>query len=394
MTEHGFLYLVWQGNSGLGRLFTLLLLGLGAVAGWIAMRHRQRYAHREMGALKAVRTELREALQRDQAQAEAEAQEGKEPRTPAPVDVHSLCERVDRRSIIGDRLAELARMKQARVRVQVEALQQMTVMRENARSGLAFPGYAVDLCTMGGMLGTFIGLCMMLLQMQGVMPGDGAPAADGFAQASASLGSIIASKKTAFVTTLVGLFCAIVVSALNFLLVRAQSAFYDELERFTVAELLPATVPAVEDETALEKLSLQLAESFATLTDLSRLQERNAERQTGMHEALGTTVESIRRLALQAAARGPEAEESGAALAPLVQEISAASAAMVRTADSVERSLRRAETDRAVRVPERPAGWQALGTQLLGFMADLVGEMRRNPLLVVGVAVVLVIVIW
>lgn len=393
MSEHGFLYLVWQGNSGMGRLFTLLLLALGIAAGWIAVRHRQRYAYREMGALKAVRTELREALNRDQAQAEEEAEEGKEPRPPAPVDVHSLCERVDRTSIIGDRLAELARMKQARVRVQVEALQQMTVMRENAKPGLAFPGYAVDLCTMGGMLGTFVGLCMMLLQMQGVMPG-GAPAADGFAQASASLGSIIASKKTAFVTTLVGLFCAIVVSALNFLLVRAQSAFYDELERFTVAELLPATVPAVEDETALEKLSLQLAESFATLTELSRLQERNAERQTGMHEALGTTVESIRRLALQAAARGPEVEESGAVLAPLVQQMSAASTAMVRTADHVERSLRRAEGDRSTRAPQHPAGWRALGSQLLGLMADLVGEMRRNPLLAVGVAVVLVIVIW
>lgn len=394
MSDHGFLYLVWQGNSGLGRLFTLLLLGLGIAAGWIAVWHRQRYAHREAGALKVVRTELREALKRDQPQAEEEVKEGEGPSPPPPVDVHALCERVDKTSIIGDRLAELARMKQARVRVQVEALQQMTVMRENARPGLAFPGYAVDLCTMGGMLGTFIGLCMMLLQMQGVIPGDGTPAADGFAQASASLAGIIASKKTAFVTTLVGLFCAIVVSALNFLLARAQSAFYDELERFTVAELLPATVPAVEDETPLEKLSLQLAESFATLTDLSRLQERNAERQTGMHEALGTTVESIRRLALQAAARGPEAEESGAALAPLVQQMSAASAAMVRTADHVERSLRRAESDRAARAPQRPAGWRALGSQLLGLTADLVGEMRRNPLLAVGVAVVLVIVIW
>lgn len=33
MNDHGILYLIWQGNSGIGRLFTLLLLGVGGAAG-------------------------------------------------------------------------------------------------------------------------------------------------------------------------------------------------------------------------------------------------------------------------------------------------------------------------------------------------------------------------
>lgn len=383
MNDHGILYLIWQGNTGIGRLFTLLLLGLGCAAAWIALRHRHRYAHREMGALRAIRAELRRAQEADQAENEEGEEAGARPRPPVLVELQPLCEHAPKETLIGDRLAALARMKQVRVKVHVDALQQMTVMRENAKAGLAFPGYAVDLCTMGGMLGTFVGLCLMLLQMQGVLPGDGVPAAGGFAEASTSLGGIIASKKTAFVTTLVGLTCAIVVSFLNFLLVRAQSAFYDELERFTVAELLPATVPAVEDETALEKLSLQLSESFATLGDVARSQEQYAELQKGMQEAFGATVESVRTLALHAAVRGPDAD-SGGALAGLVQQMANVNASLVRTAESVALSARRAESQRDPRHAPRPSGWGALGHQLVGLVADAVGELRGNPLLALG----------
>jgi|GEM_PF-1477729 len=404
--EHGILYLIWQGNTGLGRVFTLLLLGLGCAAGWTAWAHARRYRVRETGALASVRAALARAREKEQADAaaadaaaasetaeasgeageggEAEAAEGAgeaRPRGPTLVPLDVLQKSMPRgETLIGDRLAELARMKQARVRVQVDALQQMTVMRENARPGLAFPGYAVDLCTMGGMLGMFIGLCMMLLQMQGVLPGDGAVAESGFREASASLGAIIASKKTAFVTTLVGLTCAIGVSILNFWLVRAQSAFYDQLERFTVAELLPATVPAVEDETAMEKLSLQLAESFEKLGDVARAQEKNAELQKGMQEAFSATVDSLRTLALQAASRGAESE-SGGALAGVVQQMADAHAQLVKTAQSVAMSARRHEPYAEAR---RQGGWGTLASELGGLAADAVRQLRGNPLLALG----------
>lgn len=410
MNDHGILYLIWQGNTGIGRVFTLLLLGLGCAAAWIALRHAHRYRHGETGALDSVRAALARAREKELADAEAQADETEaedgwadpdgagdvHARRPPVIPLDLLQKSAPADSLIGDRLAELARMKQARARVTVDALQQMTVMRENARAGLAFPGYAVDLCTMGGMLGTFIGLCLMLLQMQGVMPGSGVPAAGGFAEASASLGAIIASKKTAFVTTLIGLACAIVVSFFNFLLVRAQSAFYDALERFTVGELLPATVPAVEDESVMEKLSLQLAESFARLGDIARIQEKSGELQKGMQEAFSATVESIRSLALQAAARGPDTE-AGGALAGLVKQMADANASLVRTAEAAALSARRADGHRESRSPHRGGGWGALGGQLLGLVSDAVGELRRNPLLAlggVGGAVVLAVIIW
>ncbi|HEU0055309.1 MAG TPA: MotA/TolQ/ExbB proton channel family protein, partial [Longimicrobium sp.] len=253
MITSDFALFVWQGNSAFGKLVTLTLMGLGGAAGGAALWHSHRYRVTEMAALDGVRSKLRRLLAADLPGAEGE--DGALAPPPTTVELPMLREHVPPGTLIGDRLAALARMKQARVKVHVDALQQVTALSESRRATLAFPAYAVDLAMMLGMLGTFFGLCLMLMQMQGVLPAAGGAAdAGGFTRAAASLGSIIASKKTAFVTTLFGLTVAIGVSALNFLLARAQAACYEALERFTVEELLPATAATVEDETAMERL--------------------------------------------------------------------------------------------------------------------------------------------
>lgn len=302
-------WFLWSGNTVPGRIITAAIVALGGAAGSAAVRHRRRYSGRESQTLDEVRAKLRRMLD---AQQPDDPEPGSTPLPPQPVELHELREHVPPDTLIGDRLAALARMKQARVKVNAETLQQMTLLRESASASLAFPGYAVDLAMMLGMLGTFIGLCLMLLQMQGVLPGAaGAPDDSAFTAAATSLGNIIASKKTAFVTTLIGLVCAISVSGLNFLLARAQSAFYDGLERFTTGELLPATVPQAEDESAMEKLSLQLGDSFSQLGSLADHHTQNLERIEAMETAFGTIVESIRTITLQAA-RAPADETTGA----------------------------------------------------------------------------------
>jgi hypothetical protein len=367
MDDHGIFSLLWQGNTGIGRVILLFLLALGGAAGTTAVRHRNRYRQRETRALDEVSAKLKRIREAEQAEDERQGT------IPPPVELHLLREHVPADTLIGDRLAALARMKQARVKVNVDALQQMTLLRENASFGLAFPGYAVDLAMMLGMLGTFLGLCLMLLQMQGVLPSaSGVPAAGGFAEAAASLGSIIASKKTAFVTTLVGLACAIAISFLNFLLARAQSAFYDALERFTTAELLPATIPTVEDETAMEKLSLQLSDTFASLGSLSVHHAGNLERLQEMEASFGAIVESIRAITLQSA-RGP-AEEAAGALSTLVRQLGDANDALAKTAESVVLSAvqqrQQAMHAASARRADTLGSWLDDGLSLLG----------RNPL--------------
>lgn len=364
-TDHGILGLLWEQNTGVGRVTLLLLLIIGAAAAAAALRHLHRYRSVERRALDDVRAKLRGIRARE----EAEPPEGGRPTVPPPVELAELRENVPAGTLIGDRLAALARMKQARVKVNVEALQQITLLRENASPGLAFPGYAVDLAMMLGMLGTFVGLCLMLLQMQGVLPSaSGVPAAGGFAEAAQSLGGIIASKKTAFVTTLVGLSCAIAISFLNFLLARAQSACYGALERFTTEELLPATVGAVEDETAMEKLSLQLSDTFASLGSLSEHQAGNLERLQEMQDTFGAIVGSIRAITQQSA-RGP-AEEAAGALTGLVKQLADANDALVKVAESVAMRA----------VQQRQEAVAARGASVGAWVDDGLTLARRNPL--------------
>jgi hypothetical protein len=99
----------------------------------------------------------------------------------------------------------------------------------------------------------------------------------------------------------VGLFFSIVVSALNFVLARAQSQFYDLLERFTTEELLPATVPAFDDETPWEKLSTQLGDSFEHLKAVAGEQTRSAEQMVAVEKTFATVIENIETITRRAA---------------------------------------------------------------------------------------------
>ncbi|HEV7588547.1 MAG TPA: hypothetical protein VGO40_10565 [Longimicrobium sp.] len=320
----------WQSNSVPGRVTTAVIVALWIVAATAAAWHRARYRGREPRALEDVRERLRRLQSADR-------QGKKQAGPPAPVELRVLREHVPAGTLIGDRLEALGRMKQARAKANVAALQQMTVLRESASVSLALPGYAVDVSMMLGLLGTFIGLCMMLREMT-VIPAAGAHDAQSFVHAGEILGNIITSKKTAFATTLVGLACAISLSGLNFLLARAQAGFYDRLERFTTEELLPATLPLEEDETPAERLSLQLGDTFSRLGTLTEHHTQNLERLEAMETAFATIVDSVRALTRQAA-RGP-AEETAGGLTAVVKQLAGANDALVKIAATVAPALK------------------------------------------------------
>jgi hypothetical protein len=111
-----------------------------------------------------------------------------------------------------------------------------------------------------------------------------------------------------------------------------------------------------------------------------------------MQEEFSATIRSIHDLALQAVARGPEAE-SGGALAGLVKQMGDTHTALARTAQDAAARERAAAAYPAA----RPVGWGAVGAELGSLAADAVRELRRNPLLALGGAfgaVVLAVIIW
>ena len=66
------------------------------------------------------------------------------------------------------------------------------------------------------------------------------------------------------------------------------------LESFTTEELLPATIPAIEDETLLEQVSMQLQTSFSRLNEISEQNNDTLKNLSAIQQAFLQIVEQIR----------------------------------------------------------------------------------------------------
>jgi hypothetical protein len=129
---------------------------------------------------------------------------------------------------------------------------------------------------------------------------------DSWTQSVENISKVLGGIKTAFSTSLVGIVCSIVASLLNFWMRTAQALFFERMERFTTEELLPAAVPAVEDESLLERVSLQLENSFARLDDIYRQNQDSFKDMTGAQRAFVDIVEEIRKITRSEASRNLE----------------------------------------------------------------------------------------
>ncbi len=337
MTE--ILDFLWQNNTASGRAIITIIVVLGVTGSLCAFRHCWRYRHTELRWLIEVRDRLRRAKEaRETVTLGGELEKQPFPSEDPLIELHELSEGIPLSTIIGDRLHTISRMKQARVKVNVEALQQSSILRESANSSLALPGYIVSLVMMLGLLGTFIGLSFMVVDIQHALPGGGVEAhANQWAASVSGLGRILAGKKTAFSATLAGLTFSILVSAMNFALARAQSELYDHLERFTTEELLPATVPAFDDETPWVKLSTQLGDSFTHIKDLTAEQTRSTQRMVAVENTFAAIIENIERIT-QRAATAPLQGMAGE-IASVINQLTNVNGAIVTLMDKLPQIL-------------------------------------------------------
>lgn len=302
-------YGIWADNSLPGKIIVLIILGLLVWAVRTGSRHCQRY-RREEEDLSKLATKLREAMApkapapEDGAAASAESQS--EPRHVSPADLASLRQDLAPDSLIAERLEAIEKLRTRQVRVNPGALQQLSLARDEARPGMAVPGAVAGLATMLGLLGTFIGLAVMVQQVQFVLPQSSGVTVDSWTQSVENISKVLGGIKTAFSTSLVGIVCSILASLLNFRMRSVQALFFERMERFTTEELLPAAVPAVEDESLLERVSLQLENSFARLDDVYRQNQDALKDMTGAQRAFVDIVEEIRKITRSEASRNLE----------------------------------------------------------------------------------------
>lgn len=334
---------LWRDNPTVGRLVVVAIALLGVAGTHAAAAHLARY-RREEAALARVRSNLSRwrSAQDGTAEVAGEAADmavesgggegGADPKPLVPLD--RLREGLPGDTSMGARLDLLESLCRERQTVDVALIQQLGAAHDDTRPGLATPAFAATTSMLLGILGTFAGLAIMVQRIDLGLP-DAADAGLGlFEQAFADLRSVLGGMKTAFSTSLAGMSCALLCSTLDFRLRRRQATFFARLERFTVEELLPATIPGYDDDKLLARVSDQLDRSFGRLEEIQRLNQRTVEDLTGLHTGFAATVEEIRTITRGEAARD---------LDRVIEELEKTNRSVLAVAEQVPRLITSAE---------------------------------------------------
>lgn len=304
---------IWTANTLPGRVIVALIAALLVRALATSVRHLVRYRHenreldRVMARLKAEReTEAPPATSSEGAKNSEESAGAAIPkrRSPSLIGIDVLMGGIDPASLICERLSAIAKLRSHQVKVNLNTLQQLTLAREEARPGLAMPHFSAGMAIMLGLLGTFIGLANMIQGIQFALPQDLAHGTwESWTQSMQNVFGVLSGIKTAFSTSLAGMFCGVVSTFLAARLQRAQAIFIERMERFTTEDLLPATVPVVEEESLLETVSLQLENSFDLLQEIYSQNRSALKDLTAAQEACVTIVNEVRQITRSEASR-------------------------------------------------------------------------------------------
>jgi methyl-accepting chemotaxis protein len=297
----------WTENSLPGKIIVSLIVVL-LIRSWIyGRRHIRRY-HRENANLSKVSfllAKLRAAPSEEVVGPEG-AQSRPRSQHPAPIPVDRLKEGVDPSTLIFDRISAIEKLRMHRVKVNVAALQQMSLAKDASQTGMSIPAFNAQMAMSLGLLGTFLGLALMAQQIQFALPGGASEALDSWSRTADDISSVLFGIKTAFSTSLAGMACAMISSILSFQVRQAHHSFFERLERFTTEDLLPAAVPVVEDETLLEEMTRQLRESFNEIQTVSQQNREALQDMAAAETAFAEIVEEIREITKSEASRDLE----------------------------------------------------------------------------------------
>ncbi len=166
--------------------------------------------------------------------------------------------------LISTRLDTIERLEKYHIKLNVEALQNLSVAEEDRRWSVKVPGILISISIMLGMLGTFIGLTIMVQNILTVLPEK-----DGeitrIIEATNNMRGLMSGVSSAFSTTLLGLVGTIIATLLNTYLQQLQIKVFAELEDLTINKLLPHTIPNIGDENIIENITHNLESSFDNL---------------------------------------------------------------------------------------------------------------------------------
>jgi biopolymer transport protein ExbB/TolQ len=255
---------------------------------------------------------------------------------PPAAEAPTLSTGVAADSLIAIRLGAIAKMRAHQVRINPATLQQMSRAREAAQPGIAAAGDCASLVMMLGLLGTFIGLAIMVQRIHYALPTESVNVSvDSWSGAFRNVAGVLSGVKTAFSASLVGMVCAILCTLLHRRVKAAQLGLFERLERVTAEDILPAMVPATADESLLERVTHQLETSFAHLDAIFQQSREALGEMTGAQEAFVHIVDEIRLITKNESSRDLErvVEQLAAtnrAVLQVVEQVPAVAAAIER----------------------------------------------------------------
>lgn len=306
---------IWSENSSLGRLFIILvvLTSIGAIV--FAAIHIWRYRAFETSSLE----KLKGLLQRWQKERRASLLE--------LANLKELKQATPPLSLIHHRLLTIERMRATNVKVDLEALQQLTFAAESSRLGLRAPGFAVSFILLLGLFGSIASLCLML-------PGLSQPEAD----FNAHLGTMTA----AFSSGMAGLLGSICVSLANLALTTAQARFFESFERFTVEELLPQTVPDIRNEAWLRQMQYKIGEAFERIKQIAEQNNQTFKEFEVVAAGFSRLVDNLEQSARKGASA--DVQKVLGQMGQVLGQVSRANDSVLNLANSVPKALEASHT--------------------------------------------------
>lgn len=212
-----------------------------------------------------------------------------------------------RRSHVARLVETIHKLRSHRVKINLATLQQLVEHDESTRLGVGAPHHVANFAIMIGILGTFWGLGHMVRAIGVALPETaGHVSVETWTRSIGQVRTVLEGMRTAFSTSLVGMATAIVSGLCGVLLASLQQRLLKSIEAFAVSDLLPATVPTLEDDSILEHVSGQLEKAFAQLDGIADKNLTSIQEFTAAQTTLRTLVEDIRSIAHSEASRDLE----------------------------------------------------------------------------------------
>jgi hypothetical protein len=273
-----------------------------------------RYKRREKLALDKIQRKVEGKLSRLEVPMESRNDNGKvenEKNDKLPdllINLFELREGVNKKSIIYKRISTIESLRKYRVKINSDFLQQTTITSEAKRLGTILPGFSTKFAMILGLFGTFIGLALMVTKINMLLPNPNSLtfSISSLQSSITSMGTVFQGIKTAFSTSIVGIFTTLICLYLNFRIYRNQTSFFHELEAFTVEKLIPVTVPAVQGEHPLENIAFQLQDSFDDIEIIISQNKDTIENLGTIQSSFKTIVDEVRDITKSEASRNFE----------------------------------------------------------------------------------------